>query len=243
VESKKVGIKLRLIPPGTFTMGSPSSEEKRGSGETQHRVTLTKPFYCGKFEVTQGQWKRIMGSNPSKFTSAGTDAPVEQVSWDDCQKFLTKLCELEGVPQGTYRLLTEAQWEYACRAGTSTAFCYGDSLNSSQANFDGNNPYNSSKGTYRKTTVSVGSFKPNAFGLFDMIGNVYEWCHDWYGTYPGGSLTDPTGASSGWDRVRRGGCWLNGAGGCRSADRGGDAPSDRYDALGFRLARATPVNK
>jgi formylglycine-generating enzyme required for sulfatase activity len=242
VETKHTGIKLRLIPPGSFTMGSPSSEDYRRGYETPHPVTLTRPYYCGKFAVSQGQWKQVMGNNPSKFTEAGDNAPVEQVSWKDCQKFLTKLCKLEGVPKGTYRLLTEAQWEYACRAGTSMAFCYGDSLDSSQANFDGNYPYNASEGTYSEKTIPVGNFKPNAFGLYDMHGNVYEWCNDWYGTYPGGRETDPTGASSGSSRVCRGGSWNGNARNCRSAGRGRSWPSNRGSFLGFRLLRATPVN-
>jgi formylglycine-generating enzyme required for sulfatase activity len=230
VETKKTGIKLRLIPPGTFSMGRPFSKDKRDSDETQHRVTLTKAFYCGKFEITQGQWKYVMCVNPSQFTSAGDNAPVEQVSWDDCQKFLNKLCALEGVPRGTYRLLTEAQWEYACRAGTSTAFCcYG------RASFDGNN--------YRRKTISVGSFKSNAWGLYDMHGNVWEWCNDWYGTYLSGSVTDPTGTSSSSFRVYRGGSWRNYARDCRSAIRGRNTPSYRGNGLGFRFLRAIPVKK
>jgi formylglycine-generating enzyme required for sulfatase activity len=241
VKTKHTDIKLRLIPPGSFTMGSLSSEDERRYDETPHPVMLTRPYYCGKFAVTQGQWKQVMGNNPSKFTGAGDNAPVENVSWEDCQKFLTQLCKLEGVPEGTYRLLTEAQWEYACRAGTSTAFCYGESLDSSQANFDGNYPYNASKGKDREKPIPVGNFKPNAFGLYDMHGNVREWCNDWYGAYPGGSETDPTGASSSSDRVYRGGSWYNGARHCRSAHRLWDGPSDRDDALGFRLARITPV--
>ncbi len=219
VATRKVGIKLRLIPPGSFTMGY------------NRRVTLTKPFYCGMYEVTQGQWKRVMGSNPSYFKNAGDDAPVECVSWDDCQKFLKKLCELEGVPQGTYRLLTEAEWEYACRAGTTTAFCYGDSLNSSQANFD------------RNKTIEVGSYKTNAFGLYDMHGNVWEWCSDWYSSLSDGKSIDPTGSLSGLNKVYRGGCWDRKAETCCSAGRHGGVPNGRYDRLGFRLMREVNKNK
>jgi formylglycine-generating enzyme required for sulfatase activity len=224
-------------------MGSPVGENGRDDDETLHQVTLTQPFYCGKFAVTQRQWKRVMGNNPSKFTRVGEDAPVEQVSWKDCKDFLQKLCKLEGVPQGTYRLLTEAEWEYACRAGTSTAFCYGDSLNSSQANFNGHYPYNSSKEIYRKKTTVAGGFEPNAFGLYDMHGNVWEWCNDRYETLPKSSETDPAGALSGSGRVIRGGGCGSLGGDCRSADRSWDAPSYRYFRLGFRLARVTPVNK
>ncbi len=239
VQTKKVGIKLRLIPPGTFIMGSPSGENKRCSDEKQHRVTLTKPFYMDKYEVTQGEWKRVMGGNPSNFRNIGDNAPVEQVSWDDCQKFLSRLCALEKVPRGTYRLLTEAQWEYACRAGTDTPFYCGNSLDASMANFDGDHPYMVAKRIDRKTRP-VGSFKANAWGLYDMHGNVWEWCNDWYGSY-GSRVFDPAGASSGSDRVYRGGCWNDYAGYCRSANRNRFRPLFRDFLLGFRLLRIVPV--
>jgi formylglycine-generating enzyme required for sulfatase activity/HEAT repeat protein len=241
IKTKKAGIILRLIPPGKFTMGSPSSEVKGRKNETQHDVALTQPFYCGKFEVTQEQWRLVLGNNPSFFRKSRDNVPVDRVSWDDCQTFLSKLCELENVNPGTYRLLSEAQWEYACRAGTRTAFYYGDSLDSSQANFDGNYPYNASEGTYREKTIPVGNFKPNAFGLYDMHGNVWEWCNDRYGTYPDGRETDPTGAASGSRGVYRGGGWDSYAEYCRSANRGRFAPSFRSSFLGFRLLRIAPV--
>jgi len=241
VKAARTGIVFRLIPTGTFTRGSPSSEAQRDNDETSHQVTLTKPFYCGKFEVTQGQWQQVMGNNPSHFKSTGADAPVETVSWEDCQAFLKRLCQMEGVAEGTYRLLTEAEWEYACRAGTQTPFAYGNDLDSTMANFDGNYPYGSGrKGQYRQTTVAVGSFRPNAWGLYDMHGNVYEWCQDWYGTYPSGSVTDALGPRSGGFRVFRGGGWHGSAGYCRSANRYGSTPGGRYQNLGLRLARTTP---
>jgi formylglycine-generating enzyme required for sulfatase activity len=243
VTARKTGIVFRLIPAGSFTMGSPSSESQRSSDETGHPVMLTKPFYCGKFEVTQGQWEQVMGSKPSNFKNVGNDAPVESVSWDDCQAFVKRLCQIEGVPEGTYRLLTEAEWEYACRAGTQTAFCYGNDLDSSRANFDGDYPYGSGrKGTDRRTTVAVGSFRPNAWGLYDMHGNVWEWCQDWYEDYSSGSVTDPLGPASGDDRVRRGGSWFIHGGGwiCRSAFRSRSLPGGRGNDLGLRLARTTP---
>jgi formylglycine-generating enzyme required for sulfatase activity/C1A family cysteine protease len=229
VKTKQTGILFRLIPPGTFTMGSPLSEAGRYSNETQHQVTLTKAFYCSKFEITQAQWQQVMESNPSYFKSAALNAPVEQVSWDDCQSFLTKLCQQEGVPMGTYRLLTEAEWEYACRAGTPTPFCYGNSLDWTMASFD-----------YHTTTVSVGSFRPNAWGLYDMHGNVWEWCQDWYGNYPSEGLTDWLGPASGVGRVIRGGCWHSPAGACRSADHNWTTPDDRGYSVGLRLARTAP---
>jgi formylglycine-generating enzyme required for sulfatase activity len=238
VEAEKTGIRLRLIPSGTFKMGSRwGSEAGRDINETQHQVTLTKPFYCGKFEITQGQWKRVTGSNPSNFESSGNAAPVERVTWRDCQDFLDKLCDLEGVPRGTYRLLTEAEWEYACRAGTRTAFCYGNNLDSRQANFNGNFPYGeASKGVHRKKTVKVGSFAPNAFGLYDMHGNVREWCNDWFENYRG-SETDPIGASKGSEKIIRGGSWDDEACSCRSAARGKGNILQRSFNCGLRIAR------
>jgi len=240
VKTAKTGIVFCLIPAGTFAMGSPSSEAQRSSDETEHQVTLTKAFYCGKFEVTQGQWQQVMGTNPSSFQNAGANAPVETVSWEDCQAFLKKLCQTEGVPEGTYRLLTEAEWEYACRAGTQTPFAYGNDLDSSMANFNGNYPYGAGrKGQYRQTTVAVGSFRPNAWGLYDMHGNVWEWCQDWYANYASGSVTDPLGPASGVGRVHRGGSWLHLGGRCRSAGRYWFTPGPRNHYVGLRLARTT----
>ncbi|MBP7050454.1 MAG: formylglycine-generating enzyme family protein [Phycisphaerae bacterium] len=244
VRTRNTGIVLRLIPAGTFTMGSPESEAGRWDEEgPQHEVTLTRAFYCGKFEVTQGQWQQVMGSNPCYFQNAGLDAPVESVSWDDCQEFLKALCEVEGVPEGTYRLLTEAEWEYACRAGTQTPFCYGTDLDSSMANFDGEYPYGAgAEGVYRGMTTPVGSFQPNAWGLYDMHGNVWEWCEDWHGGYLSEPVTDPRGPASGGYRVSRGGSWLDIACICRCAVRYRLWPmrDDRYGLLGLRLARTTP---
>ncbi len=244
VETAKYGIKMRLIPSGSFMMGSPSSEDKRDKDEVLHRVTISKPFYIGMYEVTQKQWEEVMGNNPSKFKNAGSNAPVEQVSWEDCQMFLNKLCDRLGVPRGTYRLPTEAQWEYACRAGTSTPFYFGSSFDSSMANFDGHFPYGgASMRIYREKTLPVGSFKPNAFGLYDTAGNVWEWCNDWYGDYSSGSQTDPAGLGSGSDHVERGGGWNGNARGCRSADRVRSVASFRLCNLGFRLLRTIPDKK
>ena len=242
------GVKLELVwcPPGTFTMGSSRAERRVAvaaggkfvhyKDEMQHKVTLTKGFWLGKYEVTQRQWQSVMGKNPSYFKSAGLDAPVEQVSWNDCQEFLKKL----NAPAGhEFRLPTEAEWEYACRAGTATAFHYGDDLDSSQANFYGNSPFgNGRKGEYRRTTVKAGSFRPNAWGLYDMHGNVYEWCQDLYGDYPSGAVTDPAGAAKGSVRGFRGGSWSDIARFCRSAYRFRYVPSFSYDYLGFRVALA-----
>ncbi len=239
VKSRKTDIAFRLVPAGTFIMGSPYNESGREDDEKQHSVAISKPFYCGKFEVTQAQWKQVMGTSPSRFQ--GSENPVEQVSWDDCQMFLKKLCDLEGVPQGTYRLLTEAQWEYACRAGTTTPFCYGNRLDSMKTNFDGDYPYGgASKNMDRQKTMNVGQFKPNAWGMCDMHGNVWEWCSDLVWDYPSGSVTDPTGITSGSDRVRRGGSWYDSSWFCRSANRSWNTPSFRNFHLGFRLLRTAP---
>ncbi len=202
---------------------------------------MTKGFWLGQYEVTQGEYKRITGSNPSKFKEAGDRAPVENVSWEDATNFAMKLTERERaagrLPDGyMYGLPTEAQWEYAARAGTRTAFRYGDSLSSRQANFDGNYPYGGGgKGPYLKKTVEVGSYEPNQWRLYDMHGNLWEWCSDWYGEYPTGRRVDPKGPESGWYRVRRGGGWENDAQFCRSASRGRGPAVYRYEFLGFRL--------
>jgi formylglycine-generating enzyme required for sulfatase activity len=230
------GIEMVYISPGSFMMG----DERYSSG--QHRVTLSKGYWLGKYEVTQGQWQAVMGSNPSYFKNAGANAPVEQVSWEDAEAFCKKLTEKERaagrLPSGyEYNLPSEAQWEYACRAGTTGAFHYGNDLDSSMANFYGNHPYgNGMEGQYRQTTVAVGSFRPNGWGLYDMHGNVWEWCNDWYGDYPSGAVTDPTGAASGAYRVDRGGSWDSWASRCRSADRDFGTPGSRFNNFGFRLA-------
>jgi len=250
--TNNLGMEFVYIKPGTFMMGSPSSESKRESDERQHRVTLTRGFYIQTTEVTQGQWERVMGNNPSRFKNCGDNCPVENVSWKDCQAFIRKLNRMEGTDK--YRLPTEAEWEYACRAGTDTPFSFGRCLSTDQANYDGNYPMpGCSKGEYRKTTVRSASFPPNPWGLYDMHGNVWEWCEDRYGDYPSGSVTDPTGPSSGSYRVFRGGSWYSHARSCRSANRGGSwndnarycrsayrhrlKPGDRCGYLGFRLSR------
>ena len=233
-------LKLKWIAAGSFQTGSPSGELGRGSDERQHEVTLTQGYWLGAHEVTQAQWQSVMGSNPSKFK--GSRNPVEQVSWEDAMAFCKKLTEREflagRLPAGwRYTLPTEAQWEYACRAGTRSAFHYGNRLDSRMANFDGNYPYGgASTGEYRNKTVAVGSFQSNAWGLYDMHGNVWEWCSDRYGDYPSGSVVDPTGARSGSVRVNRGGSWFSGARFCRSAIRYGNSPGVRGNDLGFRLA-------
>jgi uncharacterized protein (TIGR02996 family) len=215
------------MPPGTFLMGSPRDEQGRCDDEDQHQVTLTKGFFLGVTPVTQAQWQALMGSNPSHFK--GDDRPVETVSWDNCQEFCTKLTQRERHP---YRLPTEAQWEYACRAGTTTPFYFGATLSTDQANYHPDHVYSGAKkGLYREQTTPVGSFPANAWGLCDLHGNVAEWCSDWLGRYPSGDTKDPQGAVSGRKRVLRGGSWYDPSSSCRSADRRSLWP-DRGDELG-----------
>ena len=223
-------------------MGSPSDEAQRSGRERQHRVTLTKGFFLQTTEVTQGQWKAVMESNPSHFTSCGDDCPVEKVSWNDVQDFIRKLNRMK--EKRKYRLPTETEWEYACRAGTKTPFSYGRCLSTDQANYHGDSPLNGcSKGKDRKKTLPVGSLSPNAWGLYDMHGNVWEWCQDRYGKYPSNFVTDPEGPSSGSVRVTRGGSWLHDAGRCRSSNRSRTDPDDKFFDLGFRLACDPVVGK
>ncbi len=220
---KDVKLEMVLIPAGKFVMGSPKKEKDRSDDETQHEVTLTKPFYIGKYEVTQEQWEAVMGKNPSR--RKGAKLPVTDVSWNDCQDFIKKL---NAKTNGGYRLPTEAEWEYSCRAGTSTAYSYGDKLTRSDANIDGD------------STKAVGSYKPNAFGLYDMHGNVFEWCNDCYANYPAGAVIDPKGPATGKSRVLRGGSYYWTASIARSSNRNlifTPTPSNGNDLLGLRLAR------
>jgi formylglycine-generating enzyme required for sulfatase activity len=206
---------FRWCPAGTFLMGSSESEEYRGNNETQHQVTLSRGFWMQETEVTQEQWESVMGNNPSQFK--GNQLPVENVSWEDCQEYMRKMNALI-LSDYEFSLPTEAQWEYACRAGSTTPFNFGSTLNGDKANCDGNYPYGTStKGTYLKKTASVGSYQANAWGLYDMHGNVWEWCSDWYGDYLVGSVTDPTRANNGSYRALRGGSWYCLAKYCRSA--------------------------
>jgi formylglycine-generating enzyme required for sulfatase activity len=212
-------MKLKLIPGGTFTMGD---------GKDAHQVTLTKPYELGVYEVTQEQYERVMGINRSEFK--GSTNPVEQVSWVDAVAFCEKLSSLpeERSAGRVYRLPTEAEWEYACRAGTTTAYSFGDD-ESSLGEYAW---YGSNSG---RKTHPVGLKQPNPWGLYDMHGNVWEWCSDWYGDYPNDAVTDPKGPPSGSARVDRGGCWYYTAENCRSAYRRRAYPSYRDDQLGFRV--------
>ena len=229
-KQKDVPENFVLIHGGEFTMGSPTYEPERKSDETQHQVRVSD-FYIGKYVVTQSEWESVTGTNPSAFK--GANLPVEQVSWDDCQAFIQAL---NRKTVQTYRLPTEAEWEYACRAGTTTPFSTGGNLTTEQANYNGNYPYNNNrKGQHRKQTVAVDSFEPNAWGLYNMHGNVWEWCSDWYGVYESGRVENPGGSKNGSYRVLRGGSWSFGAEHCRSASRDNDTPGSRSSRVGFRL--------
>jgi formylglycine-generating enzyme required for sulfatase activity len=262
--TNSIGMKLTLIPAGKFLMGSPAAEAERDEEELQHEVTITRPFYLGVYEVTQGEYDKLMGKareggkynpwNRGAFFDAknggGPDYPMEQVTWGQAVEYCKRLSALpeEKKAGRTYRLPTEAEWEYACRAGTKTAFHFGDALSAKQANFNGNAPYgDAAKGLNLQKTAKVGSYPANAFGLHDMHGNVAEWCADWYDEkyYAKSPKEDPKGPLQGvlpsgyhkeFFRVVRGGCWLDEARGCRCAYRFRYQPTEPYRLVGFRVA-------
>jgi sulfatase modifying factor 1 len=248
------GMEMRLIPAGRFRMGSDPGEAGRQPDETPHEVEITCPFYLGTHEVTQGEWMRLMQGNPAQFPSCGPRCPVETVSYDDVQQYIRRLTRAAN--GGRFRLPSEAEWEYACRAGTRSAFATGAMLSTDQANYDGRYPQSGRPaGRYLARPAPVGSFLPNAWGLYDMHGNVWEWCEDWYGDYPVVAARDPQGPSrraarSVWDarggnwrykRVIRGGSWYFNADSCRCALRYTHAPADKGFSLGFRLVREVDV--
>jgi formylglycine-generating enzyme required for sulfatase activity/serine/threonine protein kinase len=230
--TNSLGMKFVWIPPGDFMMGSPKEEIGRDAHETHHKVTLTKGFYMGVYTVTQEEWQAVKGNNPSHFKGE-KNLPVEWVSWDDCQEFTKKLRDKDKKP---YRLPTEAEWEYGCRAGTTTPFHFGETISTDQANYNGNFTYgNGKKGVIREKTTPVGSFPANAFGLHDMHGNVWQWCQDWYEGYLQKDVIDPQGPENGGGRVLRGGSWLYGPVRCRSASRGTSDPGGLYNDCGLRV--------
>ena len=224
--SGNINLEMIFVKGGTFTMGSPTNEADRSSYETQHQVTLSD-FSIGKYEVTQKQWTAIMGSNPSYFRSyfKGDNLPVETVSWDDVQEFIQELNQKTGKK---YRLPTEAEWEYAARGGSISS----PRLYSGSNNIDEVAWYKNNSGS---KTHPVGQKKPNKLGIYDMSGNVAEWCNDWYGAYNSGSQSNPQGPSSGTYRVFRGGGWYNDPQDCRVSDGGYSNPDYRSGSLGFRL--------
>jgi len=240
-----IGMEFVLIPLGSFMMGSyisPDEVVSKYGGDAeffkhehpQHKVTIRQPFYFQTTAVTQGQWEKVMGDNPSKFKDSGDDCPVEMVSWEDTQKFIDNLNGMEGSDKFIYRLPTEAEWEYACRAGTNKEFSFGDDASklAEYAWYIENS---------EEQTHQVGTKKPNPCGLYDMHGNVWEWCQDWYGSYNSEPVTNPQGPDNGAYRVVRGGSWDDGAHYCRSALRGHDWPDYRNDYVGFRLSRSVTL--
>ena len=238
-EVKGVVQRMRWLPPGEFLMGSPADEPERFAegewAETQHQVILTQGFWLADTACSQALWQAVLGDNPSEFK--GPDRPVEQVNWTDVvERFLPALDAL--VPGLEAVLPSEAQWEYACRAGTQTPFSFGATITTDQVNYDGNYPYaDGAKGEYREQTVEVKALPANDWGLYQMHGNVWEWCADWLGDYPREEVVDPVGPSGGRRRVWRGGSWIDDGAHCRSADRDADEPVVRRDFYGFRLSR------
>ena len=269
IVTNSIGMKMTLIPPGKFTTGSPENEKFRDPNEKRHKVNITKPFYLSVYVVTRGEftkfvtaenfktegekdgegswgWDETFGRfDAEKDTKYGwrdtgfvqTDKhPVVNVSWNDATAFCSWLSKKEGKH---YRLPREAEWEYACRAGTQSAFHFGDSLNGKEANCKGNYPYGTAEeGPFLRRTSAVGSYKPNAFGLYDMHGNVRQWCSDWYDEheeYEKLPADDPAGPTTGEDRVMRCGGWWDLAEYCRAAVRGGKGPAFHAGFLGFRV--------
>ncbi|MBN2497334.1 MAG: SUMF1/EgtB/PvdO family nonheme iron enzyme [Deltaproteobacteria bacterium] len=259
------------IPAGRFTMGSPAGEPGRGEDETQHQVTISRPFLLQTTEVTQGQYRALMGENPSHFSACGDGCPVEQVSWQDATAYANAMSRKEGLEEcyskdrfkglgcKGYRLPTEAEWEYAARAGSAGAIYAGPLTLRAEhdapeldpiAWYGGNSGVGYQGGVdcsgwsgkqYAASscgTQPAGKKRPNAWGLCDMLGNVWEWCHDWYGAYPAGSVTDPLGPSAGQYRVNRGSGACHAARYCRSAQRGRGTLDYRTFGVGFRLARS-----
>jgi sulfatase modifying factor 1 len=229
--TNSIGMKFVWIPPGNFLMGSPKEEKERREDESQHKVTLTKGFYMGVYAVTQEQYETVMGNNPSAFKGEN-NLPVEQLSWEDCQVFIKKLRDKD---KKAYRLPTEAEWEFACRAGTKTPFYFGETISTDQANYNGEAYFNGKKGVNREKTTPVGIFPANAWGLHDMHGNLWQWCQEWYGDYPQIDLVDPQGPEKGEKRVLRGGSWFDKPRYARSAFRFMEVPGRGGPNIGFRV--------
>ncbi|WP_291991578.1 formylglycine-generating enzyme family protein [Candidatus Accumulibacter sp. ACC003] len=225
---------FRWIPPGRFVMGSPVAELARGSAELPHEVRLSRGFWLADTACTQAFWLAVWPVNPSHFQDH-PDNPVENVSWHDAQGFIAELNRrLPGLPA---RLPSEAEWEYACRAGTSTPFAFGEQITSEAVNYHGGYPYaDGEKGRHRQRTVAAGSLPANPWGLHEMHGNVWEWCSDWYADYPTKPQLDPLGPKHGKQRVLRGGTWSDPSRYARSANRSRIEPAYRPRSTGFRIA-------
>jgi formylglycine-generating enzyme required for sulfatase activity len=256
VLTNSIGMKLAYVPAGKFIMGSPADEAERSDEELQHEVTISKAFYMGAYEVSQREFKLVILPSGLKIQApifgekrgGGPEHPRENITWYQAAGFCKVLSDLPAEKQAgrTYRLPTEAEWEYACRAGTKTAFHFGNAVSATQANFNGNFPFGGAKtGQYLKRTAKVGSYAANAWGLYDMHGNVAEWCSDFYDKdyYQKSPKVDPKGPDKGvvdtdykdFFRVIRGGCWLDEARACRSAYRFRAMPHDPYRLIGFRV--------
>ena len=229
------GIEMTRIEPGTFRMGTPETEAGREAQEVLHRVRLTRPFYLGVTEVTQAQWEAVMGTRPSHFADCGGDCSVEQVNYHDVQAFIARLNATAG---GGFRLPTEAEWEYACRAGGRAPFGHTATLGSADANINGAYPYGADATGPSESPRAVASFDPNPWGLFDMSGNVWEWVEDWHCPYPTDEAVDPIGRCDSAYRVIRGGSWAFDGNSARCGLRYTHRPQDLGFSLGFRLARS-----
>jgi sulfatase modifying factor 1 len=243
-ETRVSGVRFCWCPAGKFMMGSPRSEPERRPDEDQVEVTLTRGFWMAKFETTQGEWKRVVGKLPGPLTAElpeGDEFPMGNVNFAEAEGYCRRLTELarqagELPSDWEVRLPTEAQWEYACRAGTTTATAFGDKLSSRQANFKGK-PYNGAEsGPALGRAAKVGSYSPNGWGLHDMHGNTFEWCRDWYHPKLPGGVDPDLYLVTGTSRVRRGGCWADEGWPCRSAARLRFEPERRYDHIGFRVS-------
>lgn len=239
-----LGMEFVLLPAGSFLMGSRDKHRSSQGDESQHQVTITKAFYMQTTEVTQGQWWGVQGKKFFGARKGPDDLPVSRVSWNEARDFAAKLNRkmAEAGQPARYRLPTEAEWEYACRAGSQGRYCHGQAIECAQAMFANNTLKDSRCGAaYKKLGIApdgpakVKSFPPNAWGLFDLHGNLWEWVADWYGPYPGGAVSDPTGAAEGFMRVRRGGSWFGGKGVLRCANRNRARPQSMYGTTGFRL--------
>jgi formylglycine-generating enzyme required for sulfatase activity len=243
-----LGMEFVLIPAGTFVMGSPIGEPHRHRDEVQHEVTITKPFYMQTTELTLKQWRDLMGAKffglwKWRWRGEG-DMPKVKVSWFDAVDFIDELNERK---EGVYRLPTEAEWEYAARAGSTTAYTWGKDIECSKAMYSNNSlkegncvEHVIAKGLTEDQPAPVRRYPPNAWGLYDMHGNVWEWVQDWYGEYPTTAVVDPKGPDSGTIRVRRGGSWFRFGWSCRSANRNTSHPGSKYNTLGFRVVREVP---
>lgn len=243
--------RLVWIPPGTFTQGSPTNEYLHSVDEPQHPVTITRGFWIGRHEVTQAEYTQVIGANPS--VNLGINLPVDSITWFDATNYCARLTEQQRIagrlpPGFVYRLATEAEWEYACRAGTPSAFNVGAALITGQANFYGLQEYVSSIGPIQNPNsvplnrpTPIETYPPNAWGIYDMHGNTWEWCRDWFGDYPTTSVSDPVGPATGTYRTLRGGSWSNEGSSCRSAYRSGRFPDFGENNVGMRVVLGVPL--